>query len=159
MAWARYTDTSVVAYDDLGNVVTTLPRSATDYEVAAAFKAIDQANQEPNCAGFQVELLQSAAFSAARIEARQILDSELPRAENVKRDQLLRASTVISDLGAVVLATASQQDPTLLIGAWLILRQADLVSPDVAAGMAQIATAYHLPSQLIRAFGDHHAHT
>jgi hypothetical protein len=155
MAWARYTDTSIIFYDDLGDVAATLPISATSNEVAAAFKAIHQADQEPNWTGFQVELLQSAAFSAARIEARQILDSELPRAENVKRDRLLRAATVISDLGAVVLATASQQDPTLLIGAWLILRQADLVSPDVAGGMAQIATAYHLPPQLIRAFGDH----
>jgi hypothetical protein len=103
--------------------------------------------------GFQSELLQSAEFAAARIQARQILESELPTAEGVRQQRLLKASTVLSDIGAVVLAAASQNDPSLFIGAWLILRQASLISPEVAAGMAQIATAYQLPSNLIRALG------
>ena len=107
----------------------------------------------PDWSGFQAELLQSATFAAARIEARQILDSELPTAEGVRLQRLLRAATALSDIGAVVLAAASQNDPSLFIGAWLILRQANLVSPEVAIGMTQIATAYHLPADLIRSLG------
>lgn len=125
-------------------------RDATEQEVAA----YDAANApSPNWPGFQTELLQSATFSAARIQARQILEAELPTAEGVRQQRLLRAATALSDIGAVVLAAASQQDASLFIGAWLILRQAHLVSPEVATGMVQIATAYSLPSNLIQSLG------
>ena len=107
----------------------------------------------PDWSGFQAELLQSAAFSAARLQARYILESELPVAEGVRKQRLLRAATALSDIGAVVLAAASQQDPSLFIGAWMILRQAHLVSTEVATGMMQIATAYNLPSNLIQSLG------
>jgi hypothetical protein len=105
----------------------------------------------PDWPGFQAELLQSASFAAARIGARQALELELPTAEGVRQQRLLRASTALSALDAAVLGAASDQSP--FIRAWLNLRKADLVSPDVAAGMAQIATAYHLPSDLIRSLG------
>jgi hypothetical protein len=125
-------------------------RNATAEELAA----YDEANRlAPDWPGFQTQLLQSEAFAAARIGARQILEDELPTAEGVRRQRLLRAATALSDIGAVVLAAASQNDSSLFIGAWLILRQANLVSPEVAAGMAQIATAYHLPSELILSLG------
>ena len=125
-------------------------RNATAEELAA----YDEANRPaPDWPGFQTQLLQSEAFAAARIGARQILEAELPTAEGVRQQRLLRAATALSDIGAVVLAAASQNDPGLFIGAWLILRQANLVSPEIAAGMAQIATAYHLPPELIRSLG------
>ena len=128
-------------------------RDATEQEI----EEYDAANQPPPPAadwvGFQTELLQSATFSAARIQARQIIESELPTAEGVRQQRLLRAATALSDIGAVVLAAASQQDPSLFIGAWLILRQAHLVSPEVATGMAQIATAYNLPPNLTQSLG------
>jgi hypothetical protein len=125
-------------------------RNATTEELAA----YDEANRPaPDWPGFQTQLLQSEAFAAARIGARQILDAELPTAEGLRQQRLLRAATALSDIGAVVLAAASQNDPGLFIGAWMILRQANLVSPEVAAGMAQIATAYHLPPELIRSLG------
>ena len=125
-------------------------RAATEEEIAD----YDAANAPlPDWNGFQAELLQSATFAAARIGARQILDAELPTANGVRLQRLLRAATALSDIGAVVLAAASQNDAALFIGAWLILRQANLVSPEVAAGMAQLATAYHLPDDLIRALG------
>ena len=41
--------------------------------------------------------------------------------------------------------------PQVAIG--LILRHANLVSPEVAIGMTEIATAYHLPEGLIRSLG------
>jgi hypothetical protein len=125
-------------------------RDATEQEIAD----YDAANAPPpDWPGFQTQLLQSEAFAAARIAARQILEAELPTAEGVRLQRLLRAATALSDIGAVVLAAASQNDPSLFIGAWLILRQANLVSPEVAAGMAQIATDYHLPADLIRSLG------
>ena len=124
---------------------------------AAEIEEYDAANQPPPPAadwvGFQTELLQSATFSAARIQARQIIESELSTAEGVRQQRLLRAATALSDIGAVVLAAASQQNPSLFIGAWMILRQAHLVSPEVATGMMQIATAYNLPPNLIQSLG------
>jgi hypothetical protein len=105
----------------------------------------------PDWAGFQAELLQSANFAAARIGARQALEFELPTSEGVRQQRLLRASTALSALDAAVLGAASDQAP--FIRAWLNLRQANLVSPEVAAGMAQIASAYHLPPGLIRSLG------
>jgi hypothetical protein len=124
---------------------------------AAEIEQYDALHQPPPPAadwvGFQTELLQSATFSAARIQARQIIESELPTAEGVRQQRLLRAATALSDIGAVVLAAASQQNPSLFIGAWLILRQAHLVSPEVATGMVQIATAYNLPPNLIQSLG------
>ena len=125
-------------------------RDATEQEIADYDAA---SAPPPNWSGFQTELLQSAAFSAARIHARQILDSELPTAEGLRQQRLLRAATALNDIGAVVLAAAAQDDPGLFIGAWLILRQANLVSPDVAIDMRQIATAYNLPGDLIRSLG------
>jgi hypothetical protein len=37
--------------------------------------------------------------------------------------------------------------------AWISLRQADLVDPEVATGMAQLAAGYNLPQDLIRSLG------
>lgn len=102
---------------------------------------------------FQAQLLQSDSFAAALIGAQQILESELPTAEGVRLQRLLRASIALSNIGALVLAASAQNDPTLFIGAWLVLRQANLVSPGVATGMAQLATACHLPLDLIRSLG------
>jgi hypothetical protein len=108
---------------------------------------------QANWQGFQTALLQSAEFAAARLLAQQILESELPAAEGVRQQRLLKASTVLADIGAIVLAAGERNDPNLFIRAWLILRQADLVSPEVAAGMAQIATACNLPADLIDSLG------
>ena len=105
----------------------------------------------PDWSGFQAELLQSATFSAARIQARLLLESELPIAEGVRQQRLLRAATALSAMDAAVLGAATDQAP--FIRAWLNLRQAHLVSPEVAAGMAQLATACHLPSNLIQSLG------
>jgi hypothetical protein len=123
-------------------------RNATEQEIAE----YDLANQPPpDWPGFQAELLQSATFAAARIEARQIVESELPTAEGLRLERLLRASTALSAMDAAVLGAATDHKP--FIKAWINLRQASLVSPEVAIGMAQIATAYHLPGDLIRALG------
>jgi hypothetical protein len=105
----------------------------------------------PDWPRFQAELLQSAPFAAARIGAQQALGLELPTSEGVRQQRLLRASTALSALDAAVLGAASDQAP--FIRAWLNLRQASLVSPEVAAGMAQLATACHLPPDLIRSLG------
>jgi hypothetical protein len=105
----------------------------------------------PDWSGFQAELLQSTSFAAARIGARQALELELPTSEGVRQQRLLRANTALSALDAAVLGAASDQAP--FIRAWLNLRQASLVSPEVAAGMAQIATACRLPPDLIRSLG------
>ena len=105
----------------------------------------------PDWPGFQAELLQSATFAAARIGARQIVESEIPTAEGVRLERLLRASTALSAMDAAVLGAATDQSP--FVRAWLNLRQASLVSPEVAIGMTQIATAHHLPADLIRALG------
>lgn len=105
----------------------------------------------PDWPGFQAELLQSAPFAAARIGARQALELELPTSEGIRQQRLLRASTALSALDAAVLGAASDHAP--FVRAWLNLRQANLVSPEVAAGMAQIATACHLPPDLVRSVG------
>jgi len=105
----------------------------------------------PDWPTFQAELLQSASFAAARIGARRALELELPTSEGIRQQRLLRASTALSAIDATVLGAASDQAP--FVRAWLNLRQANLVSPEVAAGMAQIATACHLPPDLIRSLG------
>jgi hypothetical protein len=107
----------------------------------------------PDWPGFLAALLQSATFGAAQIGAQQILHDELPTAEGIRQERLLRASTALASLPAVLLAAAQSGDPGLFIGAWLSLRQAALVAPDVAAAMAQLATAYNLPADLIRSLG------
>lgn len=123
-------------------------RAATPEEVAV----YDELNRPPpNWPAFQAELLQSATFAAARIGARQIVESELPTAEGVRRQRLLRASTALSAIDAAVLGAANDQEP--FITAWLYLRQARLVSLEVATGMTQIASACSLPLGLIRALG------
>jgi hypothetical protein len=103
--------------------------------------------------GFQTALLQSAEFAAARIQAQQIIQSELRTAEGTRQQRLLRAATALNDIGAIVLAAGEQNNPTMFIGAWLILRQANLVSVDVATGMEQIAIACNLPADLIDSLG------
>jgi len=107
----------------------------------------------PDWPAFLAALLQSATFGAAQIGAQQILHDDLPTAEGIRQERLLRASTALSSLPAVLLAAASSGDPSLFVGAWLSLRQAGLVTPDVATGLAQLATAYNLPTDLIRSLG------
>ena len=83
-------------------------RDATEQEIADYDAATAP---PPNWSGFQTELLQSAAFSAARIHARQILDSELPTAEGVRQQRLLRAATALNDIGAVVGGGSGRSGP------------------------------------------------
>lgn len=108
----------------------------------------------PDWPGFLAELLLSPALGAAQISARQILAAELPTADGTRLERLLRASTALNSLPALLLSAASPGGtPELFIGAWLTLRQANLVSPDVASAMSQLAVAYHLPADLIRSLG------
>jgi hypothetical protein len=107
----------------------------------------------PDWPAFLAALLQSATFGAAQIGAQQILHDELLTAEGIRQERLLRASTALTSLPAVLLAASQSGDPSLFIGAWISLRQAGLVAPDVATGMAQMATAYNLPTDLIRSLG------
>jgi len=125
-------------------------RNASPEEIAA----YDEANAPPpDWSAFLAALLQSSMLGAAQIGAQQILDAELPSAEGLRLERLRRASTALSSIPAVLLAAASSGDPSLFIGAWLILRQAGLVAPEVASGLAQLATAYDLPEDLIRSLG------
>jgi hypothetical protein len=151
-----YSPTTVTITDDIGDrppIVLPIGASLEDVEqAAAAYHPASSPN--PNWSGFLAELLQSEMFGAAQIGANQILQAELPMATGVRQQRLLRASTALVSLPAVLLAAASPGgDPNLFMGAWLILRQADLVSPEVAAGMTQLATAFYLPGDMIRSLG------
>ena len=125
----------------------------TDAQIAEWAQLVVPPAPPPDWPGFLAALLQSAEFGAAQIGAQHILHDELPTAEGIRQDRLLRASTALVSLPAVLLAAAQSGDPGLFIGAWLSLRQADLVAPGVATGMAQMATAYNLPTDLIRSLG------
>lgn len=155
MASIRYNRANSLIHilNDMDSVLATLPITAAPDEVAAAFNAAnpETSSPPPDWPGFQAELLQSAGFAAARIEARQIVESERLTAEGLRLERLLRASTALSAIDAAVLGAATDRQP--FIQAWLYLRQARLVSPEVAIGMTQIATAHHLPADLIRALG------
>jgi hypothetical protein len=108
----------------------------------------------PNWTGFLAELLQSVSFEASRLGALQIIQSEISTAEGTRRDRLLKASTALNNLGAILLAAGNENyGPGLFIGAWLSLRQAGLIAPEVAIGMAQLATTYNMPPDLIRSLG------
>jgi len=151
-----YSPTTVAITDDIGDrPPIVLPIGASLEEVEQAAAAYHTASlPEPDWPGFLAALLQSAMFGAAQIGAHQILQAELPTATGVRQERLLRASTALVSLPAVLLAAASPGgDPNLFMGAWLILRQASLVSPEVAAGMTQLATAFHLPGDMIRSLG------
>jgi len=108
----------------------------------------------PNWTGFLAELRQSVSFEASRLGALQIIQSEISTAEETRRDRLLKASTALNNLGAILLAAGNENyGPDLFIGAWLSLRQAGLIAPEVAIGMAQLATTYNMPPDLIRSLG------
>jgi hypothetical protein len=132
-----------------GNALIQYDEGGQGWWPVDLLEIIDSANWP----AFLAALLQSATFGAAQIGAQQILDAELPTAEGLRLERLLRASTALASLPAVLLAAAQSGDPSLFIGAWLSLRQADLVAPDVATGIAQLATAYNLPEDLIRSLG------
>ena len=108
----------------------------------------------PNWTGFLAELLQSVTFEASRLGALQIIQSEISSAEGTRRDRLLKASTALNNLGAILLAAGNENyGPDLFIGAWLSLRQAGLIAPEVAIGMTQLATTFNMPPDLIRSLG------
>ena len=106
----------------------------------------------PDWPGFLAALLQSSSFAAAQIQARQVIDTELPTATGVRLERLLVAWTSLNVLSGVLLK-AESGDSSLFVGAWLKLRQAQLVSPDIATAMTELATAYNLPEDLIRSLG------
>jgi hypothetical protein len=154
MAWIQYTISSIVIYDDSGRVLTSLPLTATGAELSAAFGSLGGSTQDPDWSTFLQELLQSPMLGAAQLGAQAIIGAELPAADGERRERLLRANTALASLPAVLLAAASPGgDPGLFVGAWLILRQASLVSPEIAAAIAQLAVGCHLPEELVRSLG------
>ena len=129
MTWARYIDTSIVVYDDLGGVAVTLPRSATSDEVAAAFNAATQPEQKPDWARFKRIAMASDTFTA--------ITTAIP-------PQSCGYLTT-----ALVMAEIGQLD--FFKWAWPeIVRQAG-VPPEVVAGFAGIATACNLPAEFVAA--------
>ena len=106
----------------------------------------------PDWPGFLAALLQSSNFAAAQIGARYAIDTELPTATGVRLDRLLMAWTSLNVLSGVLLK-AESGDSSLFIGAWLRLRQAQLVSTDIATAMTELAAAHNLPADLIRSLG------
>ena len=106
----------------------------------------------PDWPGFLAALLQSSNFAAAQIQARQIIDAELPAATEVRLERLLVAWTSLTVLSGVLLE-AKSGNTSLFVGAWLKLRQAQLISPDIATAMTELATAHNLPEDLVRSLG------
>jgi hypothetical protein len=129
VTWGKYTNDGLVIYDDLGAEVARLPVSATSDEIAAAFKAIDQADQEPDWARFKRIAMASSTFTAI--------------------------ATAIPPQSCAYLTTALVEAEKGEIGffefAWPeIVRQAG-VPPEVAAGFAGIASACNLPAEFVAA--------
>lgn len=129
MTWARYTDTSIVVYDDLGGVAVTLPRSATSDEVEAAFNAATQPEQEPDWARFKRIAMGSSIFTA-------IAKAIPPQSSSYLSAALIAAEE--GRLGHFQFAWAE------------IVRQAG-VSPEVVAGFVGIAAACNLPAEFLAA--------
>jgi hypothetical protein len=127
MTWARYTDTSIIFYDDLDDVAATLPISATSNEVAAAFRTIDQADQEPDWERFKRIAMASSTFTA--------ITTAIPP----QSCAYLTTALVVAEMGQL----------GLFKWAWSeIVHQAG-VPPDVTAGFAGIASACHLPAEFV----------
>jgi hypothetical protein len=107
----------------------------------------------PDWTGFLSQLLLSPDLAGAQLQAQQMIAEELQTAEGERQQQLLTAYTALNSLPAVLAAAAPTGGPGLFVDAWSALRQAQLVSPQVAGALTELAQAHHLPADLIDALG------
>ena len=124
---------------------------ASQWEVYTAPPPPPPAPPSPDWSGFLSQLLLSPDLAGAQLQAQQMIAEELQTAEGERQQQLLTAYTALNSLPAVLAAAAPTGGPGLFVDAWLALRQAQLVSPEVAGALAQLAQAHHLPADLIDA--------
>jgi hypothetical protein len=108
----------------------------------------------PDWGGFLRQLLQSPMLGAAQLGAEAIIGAELPTANAERTEQLLKAVNALTSLtSGLAVASLPSGDSGLFEGAWLLLREASLVAPEIAAAMAQLAAVYHIPQSLIDSLG------
>ena len=151
-----YAGDSITITDEVGNrPPVVLPLSTPQHEIEAAIILYHPPpDPAPNWAGFLQQLLVTPTLAAAQLGAEAIIGAELPTANDARRVQLLRAVNALGALtGGLAIASLPAGDPGLFVGAWQLLREASLVAPEIAAAMAQLAAAYHLPQALIDSLG------
>jgi hypothetical protein len=151
-----YTATTVTITDPIGNRPSiVLSRSLPFEEIEEAIVLYHPIPEPaPDWGGFLQQLLQSPMLGAAQLGAEAIIGAELPMANAERTEQLLRAVNALTSLtSGLAVASLPSGDSGLFVGAWLLLREASLVAPEIAAAMAQLATAYSLPEDLIRSLG------
>jgi hypothetical protein len=107
----------------------------------------------PDWSGFLSQLLLSPTLAGAQLQAQQMIADELQTATGQRQAELLRAWNALNGLPAVLAAAAPTGGPGLFVDAWSALRQAQLVSPQVAGALTELAQVHHLPADLIDALG------
>jgi hypothetical protein len=151
-----YAGDSITIADEVGSrPPVVLSRDTPQHEIEAAIILYHPPpDPAPNWAGFLQQLLLTPMLAAAQLGAEAIINTELPTANEVRRVQLLRAVNALGSLtGGLAIASLPTGDSGLFVGAWQLLQEASLVAPEIAAAMAQLAAAYHLPQALIDSLG------
>jgi len=152
-----YTANTVTITDEIGNrPPVVLSRNTTPPEQIEAAITLyhPPPDPEPDWGGFLQQLLQSPMLGAAQLGAEAIIGAELPTANAERTEQLLRAVNALTSLtSGLAVASMPFGDSGLFEGAWLLLREASLVAPEIAAAMTQLAVSYHIPQSLIDSLG------
>ena len=147
---------TITITDAIGNrppIVLGSTASAGEIEAAIALYH-PPPDPAPDWGGFLQQLLQSPMLGAAQLGAEAIIGAELPTANAERTEQLLRAVNALTSLtSGLAVASLPSGDSGLFVGAWLLLREASLVAPEIAAAMAQLAAVYHIPQSLIDSLG------
>jgi hypothetical protein len=105
----------------------------------------------PDWPGFLTAIQSSPDLAAALRGAKLIVNNEVDTATGERKSRLLLAYMALESLSTVLLASRDPESgPELFRGAWIRLRRAELVSPEVSIAMTQLATFYNLPENLIR---------
>jgi hypothetical protein len=151
-----YDANTVTITDEISNrPPVVLSRSLPPGEIEEAITRYHPPpDPEPDWGGFLQQLLQSPMLGAAQLGAEAIIGAELPTANAERTEQLLRAVNALTSLtSGLAVASLPSGDSGLFVGAWLLLREASLVAPEIAAAMAQLAAVYHIPQSLIDSLG------
>jgi hypothetical protein len=147
---------TVTITDEIGNrPPVVLSRSLPPEEIEEAIVLYHPpTDPEPDWGGFLQQLLQSPMLGAAQLGAEAIIGAELPTADANRTEQLLRAVNALTSLtSGLAVASLPSGDSGLFVGAWLLLREASLVAPEIASAMTQLAVSYHIPQSLIDSLG------
>jgi hypothetical protein len=151
-----YAANTVTITDEIGNrPPVVLSRSLPPGEIEEAIVLYHPTPElAPDWGGFLQQLLQSPMLGAAQLGAEAIIGAELPTANAERTEQLLRAVNALTGLtSGLAVASLPSGDSGLFVGAWLLLREASLVAPEIAAAMAQLAAVHHIPQSLIDSLG------